>query len=155
VCSIGEQLPDVRNHVKLDPIVKDNLDVPVPHLVNRTHANDQAMIKAISVRLKELLEAAGAIEIWGNEHIPGHSAHYLGTCRMGTNPATSVVDPWCRTHDVSTSSSATQRVRYLWSRQSRANNFGIGHADSGGHCGGLPRGTTVSRLGRYATCWPS
>ena len=101
VCSIGEQLPDLRNHVKLDPIVKDNLDVPVPHLVNRTHANDQAMIKAISVRLQELLEAAGAIEIWGNEHIPGHSAHYLGTCRMGTNPATSVVDPWCRTHDVS------------------------------------------------------
>lgn len=100
VCSIGEQLPDVRNEVKLDPIVKDNHGLPVPHLVNRTYANDNAMIKAISARLKQLLEAAGAIEIWGNEHVPGHSAHYLGTCRMGTNPATSVVDPWCRTHDV-------------------------------------------------------
>ena len=100
VASIGEQLPDVRNHVTLDPIVKDNLGLPVPHLVNRVHANDQAMITAISVRLKELLEAAGAIEIWGNEHGPGESAHYLGTCRMGTNPSTSVVDPWCRAHDV-------------------------------------------------------
>ena len=98
--SIGEQLPDVRNQVTLDPIIKDNFGLPVPHLVNRTHENDQAMIKAISVRLKELLEAAGAKEIWGNEHEPGMSAHYLGTCRMGTNPSTSVVDPWCRTHDV-------------------------------------------------------
>lgn len=29
------------------------------------------------------------------------SAHPLGTCRMGTDPATSVVDRWCRSHDVS------------------------------------------------------
>src|SRR5262249_2440632 len=28
------------------------------------------------------------------------SAHYLGTCRMGNDPKTSVVDPWCRSHDV-------------------------------------------------------
>jgi choline dehydrogenase-like flavoprotein len=100
VASIGEQLPDVRNQVTLDPIVKDNFGLPVPHLVNKAHENDQAMIKAISARLKELFEAAGAIEIWGNEQMPGMSSHYLGTCRMGRNPSTSVVDPWCRTHDV-------------------------------------------------------
>lgn len=100
VCSIGEQLPDARNQVRLDPIVKDNLGLPVPRLVNRTHDNDQAMIKAISRRLKELLEAAGAVEIWGHDYVPGQSSHYLGTCRMGTDPSTSVVDPWCRAHDV-------------------------------------------------------
>ena len=100
LASIGEQLPDVRNQVTLDPVVKDNFGLPVPRLVNRTYENDQAMIKAISVRAKDLLEAAGAMEIWGSEHLPGESSHYLGTCRMGTNPPTSVVDPWCRTHDV-------------------------------------------------------
>ena len=26
--------------------------------------------------------------------------HLLGTARMGTDPATSVVDPWGKTHDV-------------------------------------------------------
>jgi choline dehydrogenase-like flavoprotein len=100
VCSCGEQLPDVRNRVVLDPFVKDHLGLPVPHLVNRTYDNDRAMISAIRVRLKELLEAAGATEIWGNQYWPGMPSHYMGTCRMGTNPATSVVDPWCRTHDV-------------------------------------------------------
>jgi choline dehydrogenase-like flavoprotein len=100
VASIGEQLPDARNQVMLDPIVKDNYGLPVPHVVNRAQENDRMMIKAISLRLKELLEAAGAVEIWGNEYVPGRSSHYHGTCRMGVNPSTSVVDPWGRTHDV-------------------------------------------------------
>jgi choline dehydrogenase-like flavoprotein len=28
------------------------------------------------------------------------SAHVHGTCRMGKDPAKSVLDPWCRAHDV-------------------------------------------------------
>ena len=27
-------------------------------------------------------------------------SRHLGTCRMGANPSTSVVDRWCHTHDV-------------------------------------------------------
>ena len=38
---------------------------------------------------------SGATITW-----PGASAHYLGTCRMGDDPQKSVVNPWCRTHDV-------------------------------------------------------
>jgi choline dehydrogenase-like flavoprotein len=100
VASIGEQLPDARNQVQLDPLVKDSFGLPVPHLVNRAYDNDKAMIQAISLRQRELLEAAGGTEISETGHQPGMGAHYHGTCRMGTNPATSVVDPWCRTHDV-------------------------------------------------------
>jgi choline dehydrogenase-like flavoprotein len=58
------------------------------------------MIQAMIGCLKELLEAAGAEEMLGPEVLPGGAAHYLGTCRMGTDPERSVVDPWCRTHDV-------------------------------------------------------
>jgi choline dehydrogenase-like flavoprotein len=49
----------------------------------------------------ELLEAAGALEripLPAGEQTSG--VHLLGTCRMGNDPRTSVVDRNHRTHDV-------------------------------------------------------
>lgn len=100
LCTVGEQLPDPRNSVTLDPAVRDCYGLPVPRLTNEVGNNDQAMIKAMAQCLRELLEAAGAVEVLGPEVLPGGGAHYLGTCRMGTDPERSVIDPWCRTHDV-------------------------------------------------------
>jgi choline dehydrogenase-like flavoprotein len=100
VTTIGEQLPDARNRVELDPILTDSFGLPVPRLVNQPRENDQAMIEAIKQSLGALLTAAGATKIWGNEYVPGMSSHYFGTCRMGRNPDRSVVDAWCRTHDI-------------------------------------------------------
>jgi choline dehydrogenase-like flavoprotein len=96
----GEQLPDERNQVRLDPVVKDNYGLPVPLIVNAHFQNELAMIDAMSARHREILEAAGARDIHVEEIVPGSSSHYLGTCRMGKDPKTSVVDPVCRTHDV-------------------------------------------------------
>lgn len=49
----------------------------------------------------EILEAAGATTVWRDPVGPEEVlAHLLGTCRMGTDAATSVVDPWHRSHDV-------------------------------------------------------
>jgi choline dehydrogenase-like flavoprotein len=100
LASDGEQLPDKRNQVSLDPLVNDIYGLPVPHIINNHHENDQSMINAISSSLKQILEAAGAKEVTVNKCIPGGSSHYMGTCRMGNDPRTSVVDQWCRTHDV-------------------------------------------------------
>jgi len=100
VASDGEQLPDESNQVTLDSTVKDNHSLPVPHIENGWGKNDLAMIAAMSKSHAEILEAAGATEISVYPCVAGGSSHYLGTCRMGTNPAASVVDPWCRTHDV-------------------------------------------------------
>jgi choline dehydrogenase-like flavoprotein len=99
LASAGEQLADVRNHVALDPIVKDIFGVPVPRLTNEPRENDRAMLNAISARFRDLFDAAGAVERW-EQRQPGCSAHYMGTCRMGADPRTSVVDAWCRTHDI-------------------------------------------------------
>lgn len=100
LASVGDQLPDLRNEVSLDPVVKDLYGLPAPRIVNEPRANDQEMLKAIRQRFDEVLQAASAREIWEPEYQPGGSSHYLGTCRMGSDPRTSVVDAWCRTHDV-------------------------------------------------------
>jgi len=100
LASDGEQLPDERNQVTLDPAVKDSYGLPVPLIAATYFQNELDMIGAISTWLGEILEAAGAREISVQNFIPGYSSHYLGTCRMGKDPKTSVVDPWGRTHDV-------------------------------------------------------
>jgi choline dehydrogenase-like flavoprotein len=100
VASVGEQLPDPSNRVALDPVERDSFGLPAPLLINEPRENDRAMIEAISARLRELLDAAGAQEIWGTRYNPGSSSHYLGTCRMGSDPGRSVVDCWGRCHDV-------------------------------------------------------
>jgi choline dehydrogenase-like flavoprotein len=100
LATVGEQLPDVHNTVALDSDVTDRFGLPVPRIAWQPRANDLAMIGAIRGRLVELLQAAGAREIWAPSLMPGWSAHYMGTCRMGRDPRTSVVDPWGRAHDV-------------------------------------------------------
>lgn len=101
LATVGEQLPDPRSRVTLDPRVRDGFGLAVPRLHNRLCANDRAMLAAMRRRLREILDAAGAVEVWEPEYLPGWSAHYLGTCRMGRDPRTSVVDAWGRSHDVS------------------------------------------------------
>jgi choline dehydrogenase-like flavoprotein len=51
-------------------------------------------------KAKESLEAAGAYETVIAPLIRETGWHLLGTCKMGSDPATSVVDAWGRAHDV-------------------------------------------------------
>ena len=51
-------------------------------------------------RAKEWVLAAGAIKVWGDKpglYLSG-GQHQAGTCRMGHDPQTSVVDEWCKVH---------------------------------------------------------
>jgi hypothetical protein len=47
------------------------------------------MIEAISARLREILEAAGAGSIAVNKIVAGASSHYMGTCRGGLGATSS------------------------------------------------------------------
>ena len=58
--------------------------------------NDEAIVEAERELAVRALEAAGATRILTSDG----THHLLGTCRMGTDPATSVVGADCRSHDV-------------------------------------------------------
>jgi choline dehydrogenase-like flavoprotein len=65
------------------------------------HADDLAMATFLQDRAVEIMEAAGANTVW-REPVERTNvlAHLLGTCRMGDDPETSVVDRFHRSHQV-------------------------------------------------------
>jgi len=94
-------LPLDSNNVTLDPTHKDRFGRPAMRITYRDHDDDLANANYMLGFAEQMMEAAGAVEQWSNrsEHQNG-GAHLLGTCRMGDDPATSVVDRYHRSHDV-------------------------------------------------------
>ena len=97
------------NRVDLDPTHTDRFDLPVPRITKRQHPNDVAMHRWYEKKLVEVVEASGASSaapargagnyIGDGDHQKSN-AHNHGTCRMGNDAASSVVDRWCRSHEV-------------------------------------------------------
>ncbi len=95
-------VPLARNNITLDPDLKDDKGRPAIRMTYMDHDDDLAMAKFLQDRAVEILEASGAREIWRNPIDGGTiQAHLLGTCRMGNDPTTSVVDKYHRSHEVS------------------------------------------------------
>jgi choline dehydrogenase-like flavoprotein len=97
---IAEDLPDENNRVVLDPELKDGDGIPAPKIIYRMSENSFRLLDFHLKRAKESLEAAGAYETVIAPLIRETGWHLLGTCKMGSEPATSVVDAWGRTHDI-------------------------------------------------------
>ena len=97
---IAEDLPEEENRVVLDPVLKDADGIPAPKLIYRMSENSRRLLQFHLQRAKESLEAAGAHEVVIAPLIRETGWHLLGTAKMGTDPATSVVDAWGRCHDV-------------------------------------------------------
>jgi choline dehydrogenase-like flavoprotein len=93
----GEGLPDDNNTVTLDPQTRDKYDLPVAHLKHAWSDNDRCLIRHGAQKARETLEAAGA---WQVRAGPVSSAHPMGTVRMGNDSHTSVVNPFCQSHDI-------------------------------------------------------
>ncbi|MDE0111458.1 MAG: GMC family oxidoreductase [Albidovulum sp.] len=100
---VTEDLPEERNCVTLDTGLTDSDGIPAPKVAYRISENTRKMLKHGEERSKEALLAAGAKTILAKN---GDSVwwragwHQMGTCRMGKDPETSVVDGWDRSHDV-------------------------------------------------------
>jgi choline dehydrogenase-like flavoprotein len=93
-----EDLPNPANRVTLDDRLVDGDGIPAPRMTYAVDENTRAMIRFGIARATEAFEAAGAIETLPQSLLEGAGFHLLGTARMGDDPATSVVDRWCRVH---------------------------------------------------------
>jgi choline dehydrogenase-like flavoprotein len=96
-----QEIPMFETRVQVDPVVKDYWGIPVARLSGMRHPHTIEIAKFLSTKAEAWLKEAGAKEIWTS--VPGPQAgagqHQAGTCRMGNDLKTSVVDQYCRVHD--------------------------------------------------------
>ncbi len=98
--AICEDLPEEHNQVTLDPELTDSDGIPSPKLDYTVSENSHAMLQFSIEKGSEILKAAGAKEILSVAPLTMAGWHMMGTARMGTDPAKSVVNEWGRSHDV-------------------------------------------------------
>jgi choline dehydrogenase-like flavoprotein len=97
----GTSLAQPTNRIDIDPELKDDWGVPAMRVTLKDHPDDLKHAAFMRDRAAEIMDAAGAVEVVPSEIGPANGGvHLLGTCRMGDDPATSVVDKYHRTHDV-------------------------------------------------------
>lgn len=97
----GTSLAVETNSFSLDPDVKDAWGLPALRMTFKDHPNDLKLAEWMKDRAIEILDAAGAKKKWSFPiQEQQFAVHLLGTCRMGNDAKTSVINPDHRTHDV-------------------------------------------------------
>jgi choline dehydrogenase-like flavoprotein len=94
----GEELPCADNRITLADKVKDARGLPVARVHVDEHAEAGPMIAHFNRQSAELYRAVGADEVRHGR--PISATHNMGTARMGSDPAVSVVNEDLRTHEV-------------------------------------------------------
>jgi len=97
----AQEMPVFDSRVQVDPVVKDYWGIPVARLSGERHPHSIEVGSFLAAKAEAWLKEAGAKFTWLSLAGPGLSAgqHQAGTCRMGKDPRTSVVDPFCRVHE--------------------------------------------------------
>lgn len=100
--TMGEVLPRFEHAARIDPNVKDEWGIPALHLSQRYTDNEFRMAEDSMHTADELCRDAGFEVLAKHAQMvpPGESIHELGTCRMGQDPKTSVLNQWNQAHDV-------------------------------------------------------
>lgn len=94
----AEDLPNDANLVRLSSSLVDSSGLPAPALEYRVDENCERILGWNAEQAARSLMEAGAHKI-EHSRLRSHG-HFMGTARMGTDPATSVVDRWGFAHDV-------------------------------------------------------
>jgi choline dehydrogenase-like flavoprotein len=99
---MGEALSHYENHVRISKDVVDAWGIPALHVDTPYTDNEFNLSSDAADTAAELAEAAG-LEVLARNAVPnppGYSIHELGTCRMGNDPKTSVLNKWNQSHDI-------------------------------------------------------
>ncbi|HEX2181779.1 MAG TPA: GMC family oxidoreductase [Rubrobacteraceae bacterium] len=105
VCAVRlqpESLSYTTDFLDLDPRYRDRsgLGLPLVRITCDLRENERRLAEWIEAKGEEILRAMGATKTWRGPRFRGVcSSHDLGGCRMGEDPASSVVDPELRVHD--------------------------------------------------------
>jgi len=88
---MAEDLPDRENRVSVDAMGT----ITTARVARGIRAHERLLGRA-----KRLLRAAGYAAILTQRFDISMNSHQCGTIVAGADPATSVLDPWCRAHDL-------------------------------------------------------
>jgi choline dehydrogenase-like flavoprotein len=90
----GETLPQAANHVRLSPDKTDRWGMPLLIISVGYDENADHMVQDFLAEGRAMLEAAGVKDIkgWDNHQPPGLDIHEMGGSRMGSDPATSLLN---------------------------------------------------------------
>src|SRR5437763_13751499 len=113
---VGEDMPQLANRVDLDPKVRDVHGLPIPRVTYSAHRHEIAASFFYGPKLQAICAASPGnvassflpigviVEQSGGAGSPlagpASTALIMGTARMGADPATSVVDPFGRMHEL-------------------------------------------------------
>jgi choline dehydrogenase-like flavoprotein len=89
-----------ENRVTVDPSRTDAHGIPIPVIQFTYGDNDRAIWQDMSRSLEEIFHEAGSTLFFKDSTMNGFASHETGTCRMGHDPKTSVLNAFCQSHDV-------------------------------------------------------
>ncbi len=98
-----QPIPTSEARVVLDPTVKDKWGMAVARIQGNVHPHTYEIGEVQAHRAEAWLKEAGAIHtslMSYRSEVVSAGQHQAGTCRMGDDPRSSVVDRNCRVHDV-------------------------------------------------------
>lgn len=98
--AIGEFLPNPKSFVELDSDKKDSNGIFLPKIHSHLTEQDHRRLRFMASQSRALLKQAGA-ELVEEFSTYDHFAatHVFGTCKMGHDPRTSVVNAFGQSHD--------------------------------------------------------
>jgi glucoside 3-dehydrogenase (cytochrome c) catalytic subunit len=97
---LAEMIPNKQSFIELDKNQKDDYGLPRAKVNAVQEENERKMYEVMNKTAIDVLEKAGGEVLTVSDFNEPVFNHQLGGCRMGSDPRSSIVDQFCRTHEV-------------------------------------------------------